>query len=70
MNVDFGSQLPQGKTFALVLVVRTPFGEPKGTKYIESEHASDLDDFWAKNTAPKSRKKQQVQDKTTIVEDK
>lgn len=70
MNVDFGSQLPQGKTFALVLVVRTPSGEPKGTKYVESENASDLGDFWAKNTAPIGRKKQEPQDKTTIVKKK
>ena len=52
MNIDFGSQLPQGKTFALVLVVRRPDGEPRGTKYVESDHASDLDEFWNKNTQP------------------
>lgn len=57
MNIDFGSQLPQGKTFALVLVVRKPNGEPRGTKYVESDYASDIDDFWNKNTQPVGVKK-------------
>lgn len=49
MNVDFGSQLPQGKTFALVLVDRNAKGEYKGTKYIESDYPDVVGDFWTVN---------------------
>lgn len=61
MNVDFGSQLPQGKTFALVLVDRNVKGEYKGKKYIESDHPDVIGDFWTVNntqaTADKAREK-------------
>lgn len=61
MNVDFGSQLPQGKTFAVVLVMRYPNGDPRGSKYYESDHASDIGDFLDKNTQPRGVKKQKTQ---------
>lgn len=65
MNIDFGSQLPQGKTFAIVLVMRYPNGEPRGSKYYESDRASDICEFYDKNTQPKGFKKQK-KDEATI----
>ena len=66
MNIDFGSQLPQGKTFAVVLVMRYPNGEPRGTKYHESDYASDISEFLDKNTQPKGFKKQKKEEATPV----
>lgn len=49
MNVDFGSQLPQGTTFALVLVDRNSKGEYKGLKHFGSDHPDAIGEFWAVN---------------------
>lgn len=72
MNVNFGSQLPQGKTFALVLVDRNQKGEYKGTKYIESDHSDVVGDFWTVNNTQaayeKAKKARENKRKRTFAE--
>ena len=71
MNVNFGSQLPQGKTFALVLVDRNAKGEYKGTKYIESDYPDVIGDFWTVNNtqaAYEKAKAKETKRKRTFAE--
>lgn len=66
--IDIGTQKPQGKTFAINLVLRNPkTGVVTGVKYFETDSASELSDIWTRYNGLPTKKEKKEQDKQQEV---
>ncbi len=57
IDINIGTQKPQGKTFAINLAQRNAKGEVTRYKYFETDSADELHDFWQQNSPQPKKKK-------------